>query len=349
MAGDQAMVVTASGSLGVLQQFTADREVLRHAVDRLRPQSRSFRPYARPRRPAHHGLPGGADRARRPRGPEHGGGGDHGHRAHGPAEQQHRTGVNEQRVRTMARQIVASTAHVTSLTLSALERLVDGLRPVRGRKVVAFFSGGFFLGPERETETARPAGDRGRGRALRRRLLHDRRAGPHLHRRHRRRPHGRRAPTSAGRGPGGPTATPGTRARIELRGVDAARDGLSALALDTGGLAFFDHNELAGAAAARARGQRRLLPPGLRAAGVPAGRPLPQDRGPRPRPSRPEGARGERLLRAGQGARRRGPRPRPAREDASRLLRSALDSPYPLRDLPLDLAADFVRTTRATW
>ncbi|PYQ17685.1 MAG: hypothetical protein DMF79_16945, partial [Acidobacteria bacterium] len=43
-AGDEAMVVAASGSLGVLQQFTTDRDVLRRAVARLRVQNKSFRP-----------------------------------------------------------------------------------------------------------------------------------------------------------------------------------------------------------------------------------------------------------------------------------------------------------------
>ena len=43
-AGDEAVVVAASGSLGALQQFTADRDVLRRAVARLRVQNRSFRP-----------------------------------------------------------------------------------------------------------------------------------------------------------------------------------------------------------------------------------------------------------------------------------------------------------------
>ena len=44
VAGDEAVVVAASGSLGALQQFTADRDVLRRAVARLRVQNRSFRP-----------------------------------------------------------------------------------------------------------------------------------------------------------------------------------------------------------------------------------------------------------------------------------------------------------------
>src|SRR5262249_56196351 len=57
----------------------------------------------------------------------------------------------EQQVRTMARQIVLSTAHVTTLTLQSLERVVRTMLPLRGRKVVAFFSGGFFLGTTRES------------------------------------------------------------------------------------------------------------------------------------------------------------------------------------------------------
>ena len=40
---------------------------------------------------------------------------------------------------------------LTSQTLASLERLVRGLTPLRGRKVVALFSGGFFLGSDRQS------------------------------------------------------------------------------------------------------------------------------------------------------------------------------------------------------
>ena len=41
---DQVAVVAASGSLGPLQQFTTDRDVLRRAVARLQVHDRTFRP-----------------------------------------------------------------------------------------------------------------------------------------------------------------------------------------------------------------------------------------------------------------------------------------------------------------
>jgi VWFA-related protein len=335
MAGDQAMVVAASGSLGGLQQFTADREVLRHAVDRLRPQNRSYRPSPLdiPRLTVYQAeLIEQGDREALSLAVEE-------IMATEPASRQNNNTVSrmEQRVRTMSRQIVAVTAHVTSLTLSALDRLVEGLRPVRGRKVVAFFSDGFFLGSSRETGwrdlpviadaaarsgvvfytidvrgliAAAPVNDPSVG------------GGP------------QRRPAA------GASAMPGTRARIELRGVDAARDGLNSLAVDTGGLAFFDQNDL------RVPLQRVLEDSAVYYRLGFAPRESPRDGRFHKVEVRVPGRPGLRV-RSASGYFARGREPvaaEAAPQDANRSLSAALDSPYPVRGLPVDLAADFVRT-----
>lgn len=342
-AGDQAMVVAASGSLGALQQFTADREVLRHAADKVRPQSRSSRAYSSPldvpRITDYQAeLIEQGDREALSMAVEE-------IMAAEPAARQNNIAVarNEQWVRTLARQIVASNAHVTSLTVNALAGLVEGLRPVRGRKVVAFFSSGFFLGPERQserrdlqvvTDAAARSGvvfytidARGLTAAA---PIADARMGGGTNIR------GARAQ--------GAENTPGTRSRIELRGVDAARDGLSALALDTGGLAFFDQNNL------QAPLQRVLEDSAVyyRLGFEPQESPrdghfhkievrVPGRPGLKVRAASGYFARGKETA-AAEAASAAGA------QDPMQLLRAALDSPYPLRDLPVDLVADFVGT-----
>jgi VWFA-related protein len=340
-AGDQAMVVATSGSLGALQQFTADREVLRHAVDRIRPQSRSYRPSPLdvPRITEYQAeLIEAGDREALSMAVEE-------IMASSPGTQQSASWQEryEQRVHLMARQIVASTSHVTSLTLSALERLVDGLRPVRGRKVVAFFSGGFFLGSARETGrheilmVADAAARSGvvfytidsRGLTSTAPIANAALSGGANIR-------GARSATSE--------VTPGTRSRIELRGVDAARDGLNALALDTGGLAFFDRNKL------EAPLQRVLEDSAVyyRLGFEP--RESPRDGGFHKVEVRVPGRSGLKV-RAASGYFARGTEPAAASsapaegsEQANKLLQNALDSPVPMRGLPADLRADFVRT-----
>ena len=342
VAGDQVMVVATSGSLGALQQFTTDREVLRRAVDRIRPQSRGYRPSPLdvPRITAYQAeLIEAGDREALSMAVEE-------IMASAPGAQQSMSWQEryEQRVHLMARQIVASTAHVTSLTLSALDRLVQGLRPVRGRKVVAFFSGGFFLGSSRETgrhevEMVADAAARSgivfytidvRGLTSTAPIADAALSGGANIR-------GARSATSE--------VTPGTRDSVELRGVNAARDGLNSLALDTGGLAFFDRNKL------EAPLQKVLEDSAVyyRLGFEP--RESPRDghfhKVQVRIPSRP-GLR----VRGATGYFARGSEPAAAAatpaasgtEEASQLLRTALDSAYPMRGLPVDLAADFMGT-----
>jgi VWFA-related protein len=336
-AGDQAMVVAASGSLGALQQFTADGDVLRRAVSRLRVQNRSFRaPVDVPRITDYQAelIEAGDQEAldlaakeimvaeRRPADPT---------QPEGKAAQTRAEG----RARVLARQIVSVSNQVTGLALSSLERLVRGLLPLRGRKVVALFSSGFFLGPERQSSRRD------------RQAIADAaaRSGVVLYTIDAR---GLVATPAIGDARVGGsydiTSNPGGRERIEMRALEAARDGLNALALDTGGLAFFNRNDLEGSLKRvledSATYYRLGFEPQI----------SPRDGRFHKIEVRVRGRSGLRVrtpsgyfVRASAPAATGKPAASPE-EEASRLLRAALDSSYPLRALPVDLTADFVGT-----
>ena len=335
-AGDQAMVVATSGSLGALQQFTTDRDVLRRAVSRLRVQNRSFRsPVDVPRMTDYQaelieaGDQEALDLAAKeimvaalPGRPE-------------STQRKQAQTLAEGRARALARQIVSMTNRVTSLTLSSLERLVRGLLPLRGRKVVALFSSGFFLGPERQSSR----------RDLQ--VIADAaaRSGVVLYTIDAR---GLVATPAIGDARVGGsydiTSNPGARERIEMRALEAARDGLNALALDTGGLPFFNRNDLEGSLKRVLEDSATYYRLGFEPQSSPG-----DDRFHKLE-VRIRGRSGLRV-RAASGYFARGSASaagsKPAagtEEEASRLLRTALDSSYPLRALPVDLTADFVGT-----
>ncbi len=335
-AGDQAMVVAASGSLGILQQFTTDRDVLRRAVARLRVENRSFRaPVDVPHITDYHAeLIESGDQealdlaaneiivAALPGRPE-------------STQRRQAQTLAEGRARALAREIVATTDRVTRLTLSSLERLVRGLLPLRGRKVVALFSSGFFLGPERQSarrdlEVIADAAARSgvvlytidaRG-LIATPAIGDARVG----------------------GSYDITSNPGVRERIEMRGVEAARDGLNALALDTGGLPFFDRNDLEGSLKRVLEDSATYYRLGFEPQSSP------RDGRFHKIEVRVRGRSGVRVRTAsgyfaGGSVSAAGSKPAAGtEEEASRLLRTALDSSYPLRAVPVDLAADFVGT-----
>ncbi len=336
-AGDQAMVVAASGSLGALQQFTTDRDVLRRAVSRLRVQNRSFRaPVDVPRMTDYQaelieaGDQEALDLAAKeimvaalPGSPE-------------STQRKLAETLAERRARALAREIVSTTNSATSLTLSSLERLVRGLLPLRGRKVAVLFSNGFFLGPERQSSR----------RDLQAIADAAARSGVILYTIDAR---GLVATPAIGdaRVAGGydVTSNPGARERIEMRAVQAARDGLNALALDTGGLALFDRNDLEGSLKRVLEDSATYYRLGFEP------RDSPRDARFHKIEVRVRGRSGLRVRTASgyfPGGLAAAPESKPAagaEAEASRLLRAALDSPYPLRSVPVELAADFVGTS----
>jgi VWFA-related protein len=331
--GDEAAVVAASGSLGPLQQFTTDRDVLRRAVARLRVQNRSFRAAVESPRITDYQaelIESGDTEAL-----------DLAVQEFLGSEPRSRQNDNAQmraeaRIRTMARQIVAQTANTTSQTLASLERLVRGLTPLRGRKVVALFSGGFFMGSDRQSSR----------RDLE--VIADAalRAGVVLYTVDAR---GLVATPAIGDASiGGSyniTTNPGERERIELRAMEAGRDGMNALAADTGGLALFNRNDLDGALKQVLDDSASYYRLGYEPQASPRdGRfrklevRLPGHSGLRVR-----SASGY-LAQATAAAAASGQAAPPKEGDAARLLRTALDSSFPLRGLPVDISADFMGT-----
>jgi VWFA-related protein len=335
---DQVAVVAASGSLAALQQFTTDRNVLRRAIDQLRAHDRSFRPPLDVPRLTDYqaqlidqGDAEALDLAVQEV------------MATEPAVRQtpNNQARLEQQVRNMARQVVISTSHVTTLTLQSLERVVRAMLPLRGRKVVAFFSGGFFLGTSRET-TRRDL-----------RVIADAalRSGVVVYTLDAR---GLVAVSAIGdTSVGGGyniTTNPGARERIELRAIDAARDGLNALAEDTGGLALFNRNDLGVAldgvledsATYYRLGYEPLKSPregSFRKIEVR----VPARSGLKVRTA--SGYFGQAAASAAAVAAASLATPADQETNAAVLLRTALDSSVPLRGLPLDLSADFLGTS----
>ena len=335
--GEQAAVVATSGSLAALQQFTADRAVLRRAVERLRAHNRSFRPPVELPQITNYQaelIESGDQEALSLAVEEL-------MRAEPVSRQTVTTQMrNEQRVRTMARQIAATNSHVTSLTLASLEKLVRGLTPIRGRKVVVFFSNGFLLGSDRRSsrgdlEAIADAATRSgvvvytvdaRGLIATPAIGDARVAASH-----------------------NITANAGTRERIELQGIEAARNGMNALALDTGGLPFFGRNDMADALKRALEDSATYYRLGFEPQSSPRdgqfkkievrvpGRP-----GLHVRTASGYFAQAA----AARAAASEAVRQTPVRqdEDAARLLRTALDSSFPLRGLPVELAVDFVAT-----
>ena len=133
---DQAAIASATGQLGFLQQLTSDRLVLRTALDRLMPRSYSVRDFDRPPMTEYEAL----------------------------LIERNDKGVTdffvnetmrlnpgvprptaEQMVRNRAQVTTSQSAHVNFNMLSGLESLVRSARKLPGRKVVFLLSGGFLL------------------------------------------------------------------------------------------------------------------------------------------------------------------------------------------------------------
>lgn len=133
---DEAAVISASGQVGFLQQFTSNKTVLRAAVARLAPRPRSSRDFQNPPMTE----------------------------AHAFAIERNDTQVityfvdamlretpllrrdaAENMVISRARAIVQQSTQLASLTLRSLEGAVRGTSPLPGRKLLFFISDGFML------------------------------------------------------------------------------------------------------------------------------------------------------------------------------------------------------------
>ncbi|MCW5970309.1 MAG: VWA domain-containing protein [Blastocatellales bacterium] len=252
-AGDQVAIAATSGTIGLFQQFTDDRTILERAINRLSVQQRSATtPFDVPRITDYQaelidlGDPDALElavqellRLESPQTatPPQPGGGGGGGGAGGAAATTGGMSPREraaQQARSRARQIVAENANYTNSTLIAVEGTVRNLRELPGRKLVVLLSDGFFLGG---TNNARHLD-------IRRITDAATRAGVVIYSIDAR---GLYATTPAGDAsqPSGiELALPGARSRIESSGLEAQRDGLNALARDTGGFPVFNNNNL---------------------------------------------------------------------------------------------------------
>jgi VWFA-related protein len=144
---DELAIITASGQLGILQQLTSDKLVLRTAIEKLRLRNVDVADRARtPMTEADAMAITRGDRRvvdyfveqlqremlmPRPRGPS--------------AVASKARNQAETAVRSRAQAIVDQAAATTSATLAGLERLTRSSAAVAWRKVIFFVSDGFFL------------------------------------------------------------------------------------------------------------------------------------------------------------------------------------------------------------
>ena len=251
VGGDQVAIATTSGNIGMFQQFTDERDVLERAVNRLSVQQRTVTSSSDVPRitdyqaelidtgdldalelavqeilrqepmpaPTQGGGRGG-------RGGMNAGGFDGGASPRERAIQQ---------AQSRARTIVAQNANYTRSTLSNLESVIRNLGALTGRKMLVLLSDGFYLGGSSSSQIY----------DMRRIIDAATRAGVVIYSIDARGlvavPPGGSASDSFG---AGDINLPGARERVESRGVQAKLDGLNALARDTGGTLFNNSNDL---------------------------------------------------------------------------------------------------------
>lgn len=249
MSGDLVAIATTSGQIGLLQQFTKERAVIERAIDRIYLQERKVTSaYDIPRISDYQAelidmndadaielavqeilkLENPSAAQPPPRGGARSGVSPPG--AMSPRDRAVQT------AKTKARMIVGENAHYTTSTLISLEATIRNLKDVQGQKLLILVSDGFYLGGSsaskvfdirRVTDAATRSGvviysidSRGLVATL---AFGD-------------------ASTPSGFTP----ELPGVRERIESGAVNARKDGLNALARDTGGYLVHNSNDLQG-------------------------------------------------------------------------------------------------------
>jgi VWFA-related protein len=261
-SGDQVALITTSGQLGLFQQFTNDRDVLKRAITRLSAQERQVtNSFDVPRITPHQAelidagdydalelavqdimrqqmvsgnssSPAGANSSSS--GGRSGGSGG-GSRGSGASPQ---GGISEREramemARSYARMIVLQNANYTSATLNTLRAVIRTLSALPGRKVMTFVSDGFFL----NSRSANTLDD------LRRVIDAATRAGVVIYSIDARGLY--TSPIFDASQPGyADDQVPGVRERVENSGMEALRNGPFALANDTGGFMVMNTNDL---------------------------------------------------------------------------------------------------------
>ena len=222
---DRTSLITTSGMLGQFQQFTNERELLRRAVSRLSVRERV--------------ASGALDTPRiSPYQAELIDSNDPDSLELAVQEIMLALRVDRRQATGMAqgraRQIVSENNSVTMATLSTLENVIRDLKSLPGRKVMILVSDGFLLGGMRDS----------RHYDLRRITDAATKAGVTIYSIDARGLIALPGEMDASQ-PGGMSPTlPGVRSRIAFGSIEAQRDGINALAADTGGKAIFNNNDI---------------------------------------------------------------------------------------------------------
>lgn len=222
---DQTSLITTSGTLGQYQQFTNERDVLRRAVNRLSVRERSaVSPGDIPRISPYQAElidsndPDALELAVQEV------------MQMMQVDRRMATGMAQGR----ARQIVVENNAVTMATLSTLENVIRSLRNLPGRKVMVLVSDGFLLGGLRD----------GRHFDVRRITDAATRAGVVIYSLDARGLIALPGEMDASQPARAAMIMPGVRSRIANSSIEAQRDGIYALAADTGGKAIFNNNDI---------------------------------------------------------------------------------------------------------
>ncbi len=225
--GDQVALITTSGQLGMFQQFTSDRDILKRAIERLSLRERKvFTSTDVPRI-----TPYQAELIDDNRDPD-----------------ALTVAVNEimaqqpgttrqsaiQQAQMKARSIVAENTSITKSTLGTLESIIRSLRELPGRKSLVMMSDGFLLG----------GSNQGDSDGLRRITDAATRSGLVIYAIDARGLVAMPGTMDASQPGFGMEIPPGARQRIESSSIEAERDGLNALSRDTGGFPVFNNNDL---------------------------------------------------------------------------------------------------------
>jgi VWFA-related protein len=134
---DMVALMTSTGALGLMEQFTRDRQLLRAAIERLTAwrlslQETLFTPYLAAQ------IVNRGDRPSLALGIEI-------LRQEEPMAKELRTEIAEQQVRGQARQILAEASYRRAVTLATLKGVVERTAEMPGQRMIALFSEGFSM------------------------------------------------------------------------------------------------------------------------------------------------------------------------------------------------------------
>ena len=226
--GDQVALITTSGQLGMFQQFTSDRDILKRAIERLSLRERKvftsssdvprITPYQAEliddnRDPDALTVAVNEIMAQQP----------------GTTRQS-----ATQQAQMKARSIVAENTSITKSTLTTLELIIRSLRELPGRKSLVMMSDGFLLG----------GSNQGAMDNLRKITDAATRSGLVIYALDARGLVAMPGSMDASQPGFGMEIPPGARQRIESSSIEAERDGLNALSRETGGFPIFNNNDL---------------------------------------------------------------------------------------------------------